>query len=143
VAAAEARRDQAKSQVERLVVRAPIAGEVLQVKYRAGEYVAVGGASDPLAVMGDTRRLRVRMDVDERDVAKVHPGAHAVTTLVAFPGRKVPGHVVEIGRRMGRKNVRTDDPTERIDTKILEVVIELEELDGLVPGLRVVSYVSP
>ena len=43
---------------------------------------------------------------------------------------------------MGRKNVRSDDPTERIDTKILEVVLELDEKDGLVPGLRVVAYVS-
>jgi HlyD family secretion protein len=39
----------------------------------------------------------------------------------------VPGKVVEVARRMGRKNVRTDDPTERIDTKILEVVLELDD----------------
>ena len=43
---------------------------------------------------------------------------------------------------MGRKNVRTDDPTERIDTKILEVVLELDEREGLFPGLRVVGYVD-
>jgi HlyD family secretion protein len=60
------------------------------------------------------------MDVDERDIGKV----------------------AEIGRRMGRKNVRTDDPTERIDTKILEVVIDLDEPGTLVPGLRVTSFVE-
>jgi HlyD family secretion protein len=43
---------------------------------------------------------------------------------------------------MGRKNVRTDDPTERIDTKILEVVIDLDDTERLVPGLRVTSYID-
>ena len=52
------------------------------------------------------------------------------------------GLVVEVGRRMGRKNVRSDDPTERIDTKILEVLVELDETAGLVPGQRVMSFVG-
>ena len=37
------------------------------------------------------------------------------------------------------QNVRTDEPTERIDTKILEVVMELDNAEGLVPGLRVMG----
>ena len=45
-------------------------------------------------------------------------------------------------RRMGRKNVRTDDPTERLDTKILETVVELDDSQGLVPGLRVTGYIG-
>jgi HlyD family secretion protein len=44
---------------------------------------------------------------------------------------------------MGRRNVRTDDPVERIDTKILEVVFQLDDREGLVPGLRVVGYIEP
>ena len=43
---------------------------------------------------------------------------------------------------MGRKNVRTDDPVERLDTTILEVVLELEGDVALVPGLRVTAFVS-
>ena len=41
-----------------------------------------------------------------------------------------------------RKNVRTDDPVERIDTKILEVEIELAQTEGLRPGLRVTGYIA-
>ena len=141
VPAAEARRDQAKATLDRLTIRAPIKGEILQMKMRVGEYTMPNG-SDPLLIMGDTSKLRVRMDVDERDIAKLKIGAPAFATLPAFLGRHVPGKVVEIGKRMGRKNVRTDDPTERIDTKILEVVIELDDKTGLVPGLRVVAYVE-
>lgn len=140
-AAAEARRDQAKAALDRRTVRSPIAGEVLAMKYRAGEFYAPGGA-DPLAIVGDTSKLRVRMDVDERDVARVKIGAAAFVTLNAFPGEKFEGKVVSIGRRMGRKNIRTDDPVERIDTKILEIVIELDRPNGLMPGLRVRSHIE-
>jgi ABC exporter DevB family membrane fusion protein len=141
VAAAGARLGEAEARLARLLVKAPSAGEILQLKVRAGEYYAPG-ASEPLLVLGDTSSLRVRVDVDERDVQRVKAGAPAFVTLNAYPGRRIPGTVVEVGRRMGRKNIRTDDPVERIDTKILEVVVELGERAGLVPGLRVVGYIA-
>ena len=139
--AAEARRDEARVNLERLAVRAPIDGEVLQIKYRVGEYVTPGGG-DPLVIIGDTSVLRVRVDVDERDIGRIAVGSPAFAVADAFPDKKFPGKVVEIGRRMGRKNVRTDDPTERIDTKILETVIQLDDPKGLVPGLRVTGYIK-
>jgi HlyD family secretion protein len=141
VLAAEAKVAQAKAQVERLAVRAPIDGEVLQVKVREGELYTFQG-SEPLVVMGDTRQLRLRMDVDERDIARVALGAQAWATADAFGTQRFPGRVVEIGRRFGRKNVRTDDPIERNDTKILEVVIQLDGNERLVPGQRVTCFVK-
>lgn len=140
VAAAIARRDQTRAALDRLTVRSPIEGEVLAVKARAGELYSPGG--DALVIVGDTRLLRVRMDVDERDIAKVVNGAPAFVTSSAYPDRRFEGRVVEIARRMGRKNVRTDDPVERIDTKVLEAVIEISDSRGLVPGMRVLSYVE-
>ncbi len=140
VAGSQARRDQARALLDRLTIRAPIAGEILSVKVRAGEYYNPG--TGEAVVMGDTRVLRVRMDVEERDIGKISKGLHASITADAFPGQSFPGRVVEIGRRMGRKNIRTDDPVERIDTKILEVVIELDKREALLPGLRVVSVID-
>jgi HlyD family secretion protein len=150
LAAAESRRDQAQAALDRLTVRAPVAGEVLQVKYRVGEYYQPG--SDPLITLGDTSQIRVRMDVDERDIGRVQLGAPMIVRANAFPGVDFTGKVVEIGRRMGRKNVRTDDPTERNDTKILEIVGLLDTPDGapsgssdgtpgLIVGQRVTSYI--
>jgi HlyD family secretion protein len=140
LAAAMARRAEAEARRARLTIRAPIAGEVLQVKYRKGEYVQPGG--EPLAVMGDTSKLRVRMDVDERDIGKVRPGGVVVIRVNAYAGVDFAGTIAELGRRMGRKNVRSDDPAERNDTKILEVLIDLQRTDGLVVGQRVTAYVT-
>lgn len=141
VVAAEARVAQARAALERLAVKAPLDGEVLQVKVRAGELYSFQGA-EPLVVVGDTRRLRVRMDVDERDVARLKPGAPAYVMADAFGDRRFSGKVVEIARRFGRKNVRTDDPVEKNDTKILETVIELDANEPLVPGQRVTCFVE-
>jgi HlyD family secretion protein len=141
VEAARARRDQARAVADRMVVKAPADGEILEVKFRVGEYYTPQG-TEPLLVMGDTRVLRVRMDVDERDVSRVGIGAPAFAVADGFPGQTFKGKVVEIGHRMGRKNIRTDEPTERIDTKILEVLIQLDAPGPLVPGLRVLSYVT-
>lgn len=139
-----ARRDQARAALDRLRVVAPIDGEILQIHYRVGEYVQPGGASEPLVVIADTRTTRARIDIDERDVGRVANGSRAVITAEAFGGRRFEGHVVEVGRRMGRKNLRTDEPTERIDTKILEIVVELgSDAQALVLGQRVMAYVAP
>ncbi len=144
--AAIAHREQARAALERLTVRAPLSGTVLQIKYRNGEYYnpasANAATADPLVVMGETRAFRVRVDVDERDVAKVKLGAPCYVALSAYPGRRFGGKVVEIGRRMGRKNVRTDDPVERLDVKILEVLLLLDDPGGLVPGIRVTAFVE-
>jgi HlyD family secretion protein len=92
--------------------------------------------------MGDTSKLRVRMDVDERDIGKVRPGGAVVIRVNAYAGVDFAGTIAELGRRMGRKNVRSDDPAERNDTKILEVLIDLQRTDGLVVGQRVTAYVT-
>jgi len=141
VKAASARVDEMGAHLERLRVVAPFDGEVLQVKFRPGEYFDPRNG-EPLLIVGDTSQLHVRMDVDERDVGRVRMGAPAFVTAEAFAGKRFEGKVIEIGRHMGRKNVRTDEPTERLDTKILEVLVALNESEGLVPGMRVSSYVE-
>ncbi len=141
--AAIARRNQARATLDRLRIVAPLDGQVLQLRYRVGEYVAPGGASDALVTMSDTRVHRARIDVDERDIPRVAVGARALVTVEGREGRRFEGRVVDVGRRMGRKNIRTDEPTERIDTRILEVVIELgDDASALVVGQRVMGYVA-
>lgn len=140
LAGSRARLKEAQARLEQRIIRAPIDGEVLSVKVRAGEYYQP--SSEASVVMGETKSLRVRIDIDERDVTKLRPGARVVARVTANPGHDYAAKVVELGRRMGRKNVRSDDPVERNDAKILEVVAELEESEGLVVGQRVVGFVA-
>ena len=63
------------------------------MKVRAGEYYSPGAGE--AVVMGDTRVLRVRMDVEERDIGKIRKGLYAYITADAFPGQRFPGRVIE------------------------------------------------
>lgn len=141
VKSASARLSQANAVLERLKIRSPIGGEVLQIRVRPGEFYSPS-TTEPLLVVGDMSERQVRIDVDERDIGRIKLGTSAYVTADAFPKQKFAGRVVEIGRRMGRKNIRTDDPKERVDTKILEVLVALENAPKLVAGQRVVAYVE-
>jgi HlyD family secretion protein len=138
---AKARVTEAKARLEQKVVRSPIDADVLQVKARVGEHFQPG--SDPVVVLGDTKVLRARIDVDERDLGRLRPGANVLVRASAFPNRDFEGQVVDVGRRMGRKNLRTDDPVERNDTKILEVVADLKDPTGLLVGQRITGFIKP
>jgi len=139
---ARARLEAAQAALAKTYVRAPLDGVVLRKHHRTGESVANGATvPDPIFTIGDTRALRVRVDVDEADVSKLALGERAYVTADAYGQKRFWGHVVRIGQELGRKNVRTDEPTERVDTKILETLIQLDDGTSLPIGLRVDSFI--
>lgn len=140
VALARAALDEARAMLEKTIVRAPMDGIVLRRNRRAGESVSTQFDS-PIVTLADRSRVRVRMDVDESDVAHLRVGQPAYVTADAFGDRRFAGTVVRIGQVLGRKNVRTDEPTERVDTKILETLIELSDGHELPLGLRVQAFI--
>ena len=141
---ARARLEAAQAALAKTYVRAPLDGVVLRKQHRTGESVANGATvPDPIFTIGDTRALRVRVDVDEADVSKLALGERAYVTADAYGRTRFSGHVVRIGQELGRKNVRTDEPTERVDTKILETLIQLDDGTSLPIGLRVDSFILP
>ena len=139
---ARANRDEAAALLAKTVIRAPIDGVILRRHRQAGESVSLEGAAPAVVTVADTRVLRVRVDVDERDVAQLAVGQPAWVTADAFPGRRFTGRVVSVGRMLGPKRVRTDAPSERVDTKILETIIELTDGSDLPVGLRVDAYIE-
>jgi ABC exporter DevB family membrane fusion protein len=142
VALAQANLEEAQARYEKTFVRSPINGVVLRKHHRPGESVTVSSSSpDPIVILGDTRVVRVRMDVDEDDVARIHLGDRAYVMADAFGSQRFWGHVARVGEEMGPKNVRTDEPTERVDKKILETLIQLDDGHQLPMGLRMDSFV--
>jgi HlyD family secretion protein len=142
VASAQARIREAEALLDKTVVRAPIDGRILRKIRKAGESVSSNG-STPIIAMGDCSALRVRADVDEADVARLRLGQTAFVKAEAFGDRRFTGTVVQIGQALGRKNVRTDEPAERVDTKILETLIQLDPGQSLPIGLRVDAFLKP
>lgn len=141
VARAKAQIQEAEALLAKTLIRSPISGVVLRRYLKTGESVSSNG-NTPVLALGDTSRLRVRADIDETDVARISLGQAAYARADAYGDRRFAGKIVQIGQTLGRKNVRTDEPTERVDTKILETLIELEAGVPLPVGLRVDVYVE-
>jgi HlyD family secretion protein len=140
VSLARAKLDEVRAIYEKTFIKAPIDGVVLRRLRKAGESVSTQFDS-PIITMADDHVRRVRVDVDETDVGHVAIGSAAYVTADAFGDRRFPGRVVRIGQELGRKNVRTDEPTERVDTKVLETLVELEDGHELPLGLRVQAFI--
>jgi HlyD family secretion protein len=139
VRSAEQRIRSIQQMLDKSMVRAPLDGTVLRTMLRPGETFSVM-VPQPILRLADTSRLRVRAEVDERDVARVFPGQRVVVRGDVWPGRGVPGRVSRIGSQMGRKTVRSGDPAEKRDRDVLEVVVDLDAEDArLVIGLRVTA----
>jgi len=140
VALAHARLDEARASYAKTFVRAPISGVVLRKHRKGGESVSTEFDS-PIATVADRSALRVRVDVDEVDVSKIVVGQRAYVTADAFDGVKFWGRIVRVGQVLGKKNIRTDEPAERVDTKILEVLVQLDDGHELPLGLRVQAFI--
>ncbi len=140
VAEARAQLEESRAIYEKSFIRAPIDGVILRKMRRTGESVSTQFDS-PVVTMADDSVLRVRLDVDETDVAKLQVGQRAYVTAEAYGEHKFEGRVIRVGRILGKKNVRTDEPTEHVDTKILETLVELNAGERLPLGLRVDSFV--
>jgi multidrug resistance efflux pump len=128
VGLAQAQLKQVQTDLERLTVRALVDGEVLQVNVRPGEYVATQ-AGQALVVLGNVSRLHVRVDVDEHDIPRL-PGqldrAPARAMLRGQPSQQFSLRYVRVEPYVIPKKSLTGDNTERVDTRVLQVIYTLE-----------------
>ena len=145
VQAARARLELAQDQLEKTRLHAPAAGQILNLNRERGEWTGPT-SPDPAIVMVDTSRLHVRAFIEEQDAPKVRIGMPAEIEVDGLPGQTVAGRVVKLSPRMDPKQVWTNRPAERFDTKVREAWIELEQTKtakSLVVGLRVDVVIDP
>jgi RND family efflux transporter MFP subunit len=115
--------------IDRLTVKAPRDGTLLQVNIRAGEYASPQNRL-PALVLGDISTLHVRADVDEQNAMGVAPGRPATMTLKSDSTRKFTVKFVRIEPYVIPKVSLTGASTERVDTRVLQIIYELEKPKG-------------
>jgi len=127
----------AEQKAGKCTVVAPVNGTILRVDLRAGESFSTV-APHPLFTIADLSGRRVRAEVDERDIGKIHVGQNAILTSEAFPNKHFNGKLSRIASIMGRKSVITGDPADKSDRDVLEAIVDLQpSADALPMGLRV------
>ncbi len=130
----------ARIALERTRVRAPIEGQVLQVNARPGE-AAPASAQAPLVVLGDVSSLRVRAELDERDLGKIRIGQAASVRANAFKDRTFAGKVARIAQFVGPSRLNAPPARGKLnDINIVEVTIDLADPGSLLVGMEVDVY---
>jgi RND family efflux transporter MFP subunit len=93
----QASSDEAQLRLERMVVRAPARGVVLERLATVGS--ELGGAQRAVATLYDPASIRVRVDVPQQDLAVLFVGQRARIESDARPGHPYQGEVIRIVRR--------------------------------------------
>ncbi|RTL41049.1 MAG: HlyD family efflux transporter periplasmic adaptor subunit, partial [Rhodocyclaceae bacterium] len=122
VTAAEADVKSTQIEIERLTVRAPIDGEIMQVNIRPGEFAQAGVLTTPLIKMGNLDQLYVRVNIDENDAWRFKPQTAAAASLRGNRELKTPLSFVRVEPYVTPKQSLTGASTERVDTRVLQVL---------------------
>ena len=129
----------AEVELEKLRIRAPIGGTVLQVNARLGE-LASPSSPDPLVVVGDLSALRVRAELDERDIGEVKVSQPVVVRADAFPGRDFHGKVTSIAPIVQAGRINSPNSRNLTDFDVTQVRIDLTDPGPLLVGMKVDVY---
>jgi len=113
---------EAQVALERMRVRSPIDGQVIQVYARDGERVGPDG----IVELGRTQDMYAIAEVYETDIGRVRLGQRATVTSRALP-RTLEGTVDRIGLKIAKLDALGTDPAARTDARVVEVEIRLDE----------------
>ncbi|MDP2737471.1 MAG: HlyD family efflux transporter periplasmic adaptor subunit [Pseudorhodobacter sp.] len=121
VAAAEAELARARMDLGRSEVRAPIAGTILDIRATPGQRPPADGIMD----MGDTSRMMAEVEVWQDRIASVAPGQPVEIAAEAL-GKTLRGTVENIGLKVGRQGLISDDAAANTDARVIRVLVTLD-----------------
>ncbi len=128
---------QSRTELDRLLMRAPVSGEILKVDVRPGEFVGTP-PDQPLIVLGDLERLHVRIDIDEQDIPRFHPGMPGTASVRGKATHPIPISFVRVEPYVQPKMSLTGSGMERVDTRVLQVIYALApEAENVYVGQQV------
>jgi len=125
--AAKAEVEQNQMEIRRRTVRALLPGQILQIKTRPGEFAQAGVLATPLMVLGNDARLHVRVDIDENDAWRFRPGSKALAYVRGNADLKTELRFVRFEPYVIPKTSLTGSSTERVDTRVLQVIYSFHE----------------
>lgn len=111
-----------QKEIERRTVLSPVAGRILRINIRVGEFALSDATATALILLGDDERLHVRVEVDQHDAGRVRPEARAVAFVRGAASLEIPLEFVRIEPYVLPKTLLTGRTTERTDMRVLQVI---------------------
>jgi HlyD family secretion protein len=135
VGVAETQLNQARYALDQTIIRAPIDGRIVRRYANPG----VGASTLNVTSMFDLEpagQRIVRAEVSEGDEPFVRVGGSAVLVPEADQAKSYPGKVMRIAPVFGERKLQSDDPSQRTDDRVVEVVVSANNAPFLI-GQRV------
>lgn len=120
----------AEAQLARTIIRAPQAGQVLDIFAYPGE--AVSPTGEPILALGDTDQMVVVAEVYETDIGLVEVGQPVtITSRNGAFSETLTGTVSEIGLQIAKNDVLDDDPAANADARVVEVRVRVDQSEAV------------
>ncbi len=143
VSAAAATVEVVSTDLARSTVTAPIPATVLQVKLLPGEAVTTGPSNQPYLLLGNLSPLHIRVDVDEHEAWRVEPAKAAEAQVRGNTALRAKLRFVRFEPYVIPKASLTGAATERVDTRVLQIIYELKAPDlRLFPGQQMDVFIE-
>ena len=118
----EALLDQAKDDLSKTTLHAPIDGVITQLNKEEGE-IALGSQfqEDVIMVVSDLSQMEAVTEIDENDVVNISLGDSARIQVDAFPDTSFIGRVIEIAHTANTRGMGTQEQVTNFKVKILVI----------------------
>lgn len=113
--------------IKQSLITAPADAQILQVNIRPGSFISTTNlTSSPPVILGNNKKLQIRVDIDEIDASKVKPGSNATAFVRGEPKKQFPLQFVRIEPYMIPKQNLSGSSTERVDVRVLQLIYEFD-----------------
>ncbi|PSR19835.1 HlyD family secretion protein [filamentous cyanobacterium CCP3] len=120
----------AEAQLARTIIRAPQAGQVLDIFTFPGE--AVSPNDGPILALGNTDQMVVVAEVYETDIGLVEVGQPVtITSRNGAFSETLTGTVSAIGLQIAKNDVLDDDPAANADARVVEVRVAVDQSEAV------------
>ena len=118
--------EQVKIEISRRIIRAPVSGQILQLRARVGEYAEGRNTSVPLLLLGSNKKLYMRVNINDTDSWRYQPGAKAIAFVRGNSKLKIPLQYEYIEPYVIPKVSLSGKSTERTDVRVLQVIYSFQ-----------------
>jgi HlyD family secretion protein len=123
---AEANLQLAKANIQRTIIQSPIDATVLQIKIHEGELPPSDPLRTPPMIIGNINELHLRVSINQFDASYYLPSGPAVAFLQGNAKVEFPLHFVKVEPYFVTKQNLTNEITEKVDTRVLQVIYSLQ-----------------
>ena len=142
IATTNAQLAQARYNLELTQIRAPADGKIVRRYANPGAGASTLNVSDMFDLEPNTARI-VRAEIPEGALPSVNVGQEAELTPEADESKIFVGHVLRRSGMFGARKLQSDDPTERSDERVVEVVVSADAAPFLIGQRVLVKFMKP